>query len=60
MIAPDVCITGTGTILISSEEGETEAIANKKLSDFNLGDGSQLSCDDFHQQYSLRLIIQHW
>jgi len=59
MIAPDVCITGTGTILISSEEGETEAIASKKLSDFNLGDGSQLSCDDFLQQYSLRLIIQH-
>ena len=35
MVAPDVQIEdGKGTILISSEEGETEANNHKKLSEF--------------------------
>uniref|UniRef100_T1J2C4 SUMO-activating enzyme subunit n=1 Tax=Strigamia maritima TaxID=126957 RepID=T1J2C4_STRMM len=48
-----------GTILISSEEGETTANNEKFLSDFNIKDGSRLKCDDFVQNYQLVLNIVH-
>ena len=59
MVAPDVEIEGKGVILISSEEGETEANAEKFLGDFDLADGSILACDDFLQEFSLRVILYH-
>ncbi|XP_062594248.1 SUMO-activating enzyme subunit 2-like [Saccostrea cucullata] len=60
MVAPDVEIDdGKGTILISSEEGETEENSDKFLSEFHIGNGSILKCDDFLQNYELKVIIAH-
>nr|XP_002735932.1 PREDICTED: SUMO-activating enzyme subunit 2-like [Saccoglossus kowalevskii] len=54
VVAPDVEIDdGKGTILISSEEGETEENNDKFLSDFAIINGSRLKVDDFLQQYEL-------
>jgi len=58
MVAPDVEIDdGQGTILISSEEGETDDIADKPLSELNVRDGTRLKCDDFLQNYQLILTV---
>ncbi|KAM9301555.1 SUMO-activating enzyme subunit 2 [Gastrophryne carolinensis] len=60
MVAPDVQIEdGKGTILISSEEGETEGNNNRKLSDFGIRNGSRLQADDFLQDYSLLISVLH-
>ncbi|TTS49333.1 SUMO-activating enzyme subunit 2 [Bagarius yarrelli] len=60
MVAPDVQIEdGKGTILISSEEGETEANNCKLLSDFGIRNGSRLQADDFHQDYTLLVNVVH-
>ncbi|XP_052714567.1 SUMO-activating enzyme subunit 2-like [Crassostrea angulata] len=60
MVAPDVEIDdGKGTILISSEEGEMEENNDKFLSEFHVGNGSILKCDDFLQSYELKIIIAH-
>ncbi|KAL2093674.1 hypothetical protein ACEWY4_010986 [Coilia grayii] len=60
MVAPDVQIEdGKGTILISSEEGETEANNKKFLSDFGIRNGSRLQSDDFLQDYTLQVNILH-
>lgn len=60
MVAPDVQIEdGKGTILISSEEGETEANNNKFLADFGIRNGSRLQSDDFLQDYTLLVNVLH-
>uniref|UniRef100_A0A4W4FD24 SUMO-activating enzyme subunit 2 n=1 Tax=Electrophorus electricus TaxID=8005 RepID=A0A4W4FD24_ELEEL len=60
MVAPDVQIEdGKGTILISSEEGETEANNGKFLSDFGIRNGSRLQADDFLQDYTLLVNVLH-
>ncbi|XP_025076344.1 SUMO-activating enzyme subunit 2-like isoform X2 [Pomacea canaliculata] len=60
MVAPDVEIDDMkGTILISSEEGETEENNDKFLSDFGVRSGTRLKCDDFLQVYSLNIIVAH-
>uniref|UniRef100_A0A1A7Y202 SUMO-activating enzyme subunit 2 n=1 Tax=Iconisemion striatum TaxID=60296 RepID=A0A1A7Y202_9TELE len=60
MVAPDVQIEdGKGTILISSEEGETEANNHKFLSDFGIRNGSRLQSDDFLQDYTLLINVLH-
>ncbi|XP_072373882.1 SUMO-activating enzyme subunit 2 [Scyliorhinus torazame] len=60
MVAPDVQIEdGKGTILISSEEGETEANNNKNLSEFGICNGSRLQVDDFLQDYTLTVTLLH-
>ncbi|XP_020499945.1 SUMO-activating enzyme subunit 2 [Labrus bergylta] len=60
MVAPDVQIEdGKGTILISSEEGETEANNGKLLSDFGIRNGSRLQADDFLQDYTLLINVLH-
>ncbi|KAK2841868.1 hypothetical protein Q5P01_012068 [Channa striata] len=60
MVAPDVQIEdGKGTILISSEEGETEANNSKLLADFGIRNGSRLQADDFLQDYTLLINILH-
>ncbi|KAG9272040.1 SUMO-activating enzyme subunit 2 [Astyanax mexicanus] len=60
MVAPDVQIEdGKGTILISSEEGETEANNGKMLSDFGIRNGSRLQADDFLQDYTLLVNVLH-
>uniref|UniRef100_A0A1B6DVJ7 SUMO-activating enzyme subunit n=1 Tax=Clastoptera arizonana TaxID=38151 RepID=A0A1B6DVJ7_9HEMI len=58
MVAPDVCIDdGKGTIIISSEEGETEVYSSKTLSEARIFDGTILIADDFLQDYNLSLLI---
>jgi len=59
MVAPDAEIDGKGVILISSEEGETECNNNKFLKDFGLVDGNVLTCDDFLQNYNLKVYLWH-
>jgi len=58
MISPDVMIDdGKGTVLLSSEEDETEDNLPKLLSAFNIVDGTRLRCEDFHQEYNLNITI---
>ncbi|XP_074439018.1 SUMO-activating enzyme subunit 2 isoform X1 [Larus michahellis] len=60
MVAPDVQIDdGKGTILISSEEGETEANNHRKLSEFGIRNGTRLQADDFLQDYTLLINVLH-
>ncbi|XP_030572590.1 SUMO-activating enzyme subunit 2-A [Drosophila novamexicana] len=60
MVNPDVTLESTGSIVISSEEGETECNEQKLLSDMNIVDGVILKCDDFFQSYELSIIIAHF
>jgi ubiquitin-like 1-activating enzyme E1 B len=57
MIAPDVEIEGKGTILLSSEEGESDEIIDKLLKDFAIENGTRLVCDDFLQNYQITITI---
>ncbi|XP_071565776.1 SUMO-activating enzyme subunit 2 [Temnothorax nylanderi] len=57
MIAPDVMIDGTGAVVISSEEGETESNNDKKLEELGIKDGAILKVDDFQQNYSLTVFV---
>lgn len=57
MIAPDVMIDGTGAVVISSEEGETEGNNDKKLEELGIKDGTILKVDDFQQNYSLTVFV---
>ncbi|KAL0131665.1 hypothetical protein PUN28_002894 [Cardiocondyla obscurior] len=57
MIAPDVMIDGTGAVVISSEEGETESNNDKKLEELGIKDGTILKVDDFQQNYSLTVFV---
>ncbi|XP_073461774.1 SUMO-activating enzyme subunit 2 [Aquarana catesbeiana] len=60
MVAPDVQIEdGKGTILISSEAGETDANNNRKLSDFGIRNNTRLQADDFLQDYTLLINVLH-
>ncbi|KAF2365579.1 Ubiquitin-activating enzyme catalytic cysteine domain [Trinorchestia longiramus] len=60
MVAPDVEVAdGKGTILISSEPGETTHNLPKTLKDFSVVDGTRLNCDDFLQNYTLALTVLH-
>ncbi|KAH8402821.1 hypothetical protein KR222_001894 [Zaprionus bogoriensis] len=60
MVNPDVTVESTGSIVISSEEGETESNETKQLSEMNIVDGVILKCDDFFQSYELSIIIVHF
>ena len=61
MVQPDVEIDdGTGRIIISSEPGETEGNNDKFLSYFGLTNQMALKCDDFFQNYELKLILIQW
>ncbi|KAL7731471.1 hypothetical protein ACLKA6_017288 [Drosophila palustris] len=60
MVNPDVTVEATGSIVISSEDGETECNEQKLLCDLNIVDGIILKCDDFFQSYELSIIISHF
>jgi len=61
MVAPDAEIDdGKGTILISSEEGETDVNQPKPLSTFiSVGVPTCFKCDDFLQNFSLTVWVHH-
>ncbi len=60
MVAPDVEVDGRGIILISSDPDDMEGNGEKFLSEFGLKDGSILVCDDYQQNYNLRIILSQW
>lgn len=53
MAAPDVTNELTGAIVISSEEGETDAVEDKVMADLGMGHNARLMCDDFLQNFEL-------
>uniref|UniRef100_A0A1I7VA16 SUMO-activating enzyme subunit n=1 Tax=Loa loa TaxID=7209 RepID=A0A1I7VA16_LOALO len=59
MVAPDVMISLTGNIIISSEVGETKAISERILEKVGVVHGCILECDDFLQRLELRIRIEH-
>lgn len=59
MVKPDVMLDGLGTIVISSEEGETDCNEDKLLKDLRIVDGCVLKVDDFFQNYELTITIIH-
>lgn len=59
MVTPDVIVDGKGTILISSDEDETECNNDKLLKDMGIVDGCILKVDDFFQNYELTVTIVH-
>ena len=48
-----------GTIIISSEDPMDATFAEKTLKDLGVADGSILSCDDFLQDYDVKVIVYH-
>ena len=62
MVAPDAEIEGKGIVLISSEDdGDNDSSTKDKLlKDFGLTDGSILSCDDFLQDYNVKVFLYQW
>ncbi|XP_037085820.1 LOW QUALITY PROTEIN: SUMO-activating enzyme subunit 2-like [Pollicipes pollicipes] len=60
MVAPDAeLLDGRGTILLSSEAGETDATAGRTLAELGVADGARLRCDDFLQNYELIVNVVH-
>ncbi|KAM3717769.1 SUMO-activating enzyme subunit [Dirofilaria immitis] len=59
MVAPDVMISLSGNIVISSEEGETKATSERILEKVGVIHGCILECDDFLQRLELRIRIEH-
>jgi len=57
MVAPDAEIDGKGVVIISSDEDETSTNNEKVLKDLGIADGTILSCDDFLQDYNIRIFI---
>lgn len=53
MSAPDVTIDGTGKLVISSEEGETDDLEEKTLDELGMIHSARLSCDDFLQNFNV-------
>lgn len=62
MVAPDAEIEGKGVVLVSSEDdGEVDSASKEKtLKEFGLADGSILSCDDFLQDYNVKIFLYQW
>ena len=62
MVAPDAEIEGRGVVLISSEDDgeDDDTLKDKLLKDFGLSDGSILSCDDFLQDYNVKVFLYQW
>ncbi|KAF4526857.1 hypothetical protein B566_EDAN013911 [Ephemera danica] len=58
MVAPDVTLSGSYTIVISSEEGELDN-GDMLLKDAGIIDGVILQCDDFLQEYKLTVTVFH-
>merc|ERR1711997_1021341 len=58
-MGPDAEIEGKGVVLISSEDDgeDDDALKDKLLKDFGLSDGSILSCDDFLQDYNVKVFL---
>lgn len=59
MLKPDVMDLCQHRVLISSEEGETNAIMDRTLCSLGVLNGTQLECDDYAQQLNFKLILFH-
>lgn len=56
-VAPDVEIVGRLSMLISSEEGETDPLRTRTLESLNVTDGTSLSVNDDVQQMKMNIAI---
>ncbi|XP_049280187.1 SUMO-activating enzyme subunit 2 [Anopheles funestus] len=59
MVSPDVTLDGMNSIVISSEEGETDCNNDKTLEEMKIVDGCILKVDDFLQNYELSITVLH-
>uniref|UniRef100_A0A182LUB3 SUMO-activating enzyme subunit n=1 Tax=Anopheles culicifacies TaxID=139723 RepID=A0A182LUB3_9DIPT len=59
MVSPDVTLDGMNSIVISSEEGETDCNNSKTLEEMKIVDGCILKVDDFLQNYELSITVLH-
>ncbi|XP_052893355.1 SUMO-activating enzyme subunit 2 [Anopheles moucheti] len=59
MVSPDVTLDGMNSIVISSEEGETDCNNDKTLEQMKIVDGCILKVDDFLQNYELSITVLH-
>uniref|UniRef100_A0A914H5U3 SUMO-activating enzyme subunit n=1 Tax=Globodera rostochiensis TaxID=31243 RepID=A0A914H5U3_GLORO len=58
MLKPDVMdLCQNHRVLLSSEEGETDAILDRSLASLGVLNGTQLECDDYAQQLNFKLIL---
>ena len=46
-------------ITFLDKEDNTEQNLEKSLKEMGVTDGSILSCDDFHQDYNVKIIVEH-
>ena len=58
-VVNDFHFSTLGTIIISSEDPMDATFAEKTLKDLGVADGSILSCDDFLQDYDVKVIVYH-
>ncbi|CAO4362612.1 unnamed protein product [Caenorhabditis nigoni] len=56
MLAPDAIESNTNSIVLSSD-GETDPLMSKKLAELSIMDGSILACDDFMQDFDVKVFI---
>ncbi|KAI1718604.1 thiF family domain-containing protein [Ditylenchus destructor] len=59
MISPDVMDLFSNRVIISSEEGESDELMDKTLSELGVQNGAQFDCDDFTQQLEFKIIVFH-
>jgi len=60
MVEPDVEVDdGKGTILVSSDPEDNEGNLERSLESFKVQDGTRLKADDFFQNFTVVIVVQH-
>lgn len=57
MVAPDVLVDGR--MIISSDEDDEVDLYEKTLAEAGVNHGSRFSVDDYFQNYSIKIMLQH-
>ncbi|KAF0772396.1 SUMO-activating enzyme subunit 2 [Aphis craccivora] len=57
MVAPDVLVDGR--MIISSDEDDELDLYEKTLAEAGVNQGSRFSVDDYFQNYSIKIMLQH-
>jgi len=57
MVAPDVLVDGR--MIISSDEDDEVDLYEKTLAEVGVNHGSRFSVDDYFQNYSIKIMLQH-
>lgn len=56
---PEVTLSGTGSIIVSSEEGETECNNDKRLNTLAVVDGCVLKIEDYSLDFEFKILVFH-